>query len=150
MAIVNISEAIKLSGVSRQTFYSKYIDKGKITVSEDNLGKKCIDTAELLRVFGVMHTDNVDKTGQDSFRQVEIASNTQLIAGLEKEVQLLREQMVDKNEQIQEYRQREQRLLDQVDKLTDTIRQVEHKPKAVVADPERPSWLVRVLTRKIW
>lgn len=61
MAKVSISKAIKLSGVSRSTFYKSYINKGLISV-EDERGKKRIDTSELIRVFGEL----VDHTPKDS------------------------------------------------------------------------------------
>lgn len=48
MARLSISEAIRQSGVSRSTFYEKYIKQGLISVSESN-GKKHVDTSE---VFG--------------------------------------------------------------------------------------------------
>ena len=51
MSKVSISEAIRLSGVSRSQFYTKYINKGAISVTVDS-GKKLIDMAELIRVFG--------------------------------------------------------------------------------------------------
>lgn len=54
MARLSISEAIRRSGVSRATFYNKYInaEKNPISVSKDENGKKYIDSSELLRVFG--------------------------------------------------------------------------------------------------
>ena len=52
MAQVSISKAIKLSGVSRSSFYGKYIKQGLISISVDRDGKKQVDTSELVRVFG--------------------------------------------------------------------------------------------------
>ena len=52
MAKVSITEAIKLSGVSRSSFYGKYLKQGKISVTNGVDGKKEVDTSELLRVFG--------------------------------------------------------------------------------------------------
>ncbi len=47
---VSISEAIRMAGVSRSHFYSKYINTGKISVlAEDD--KKLIEISELICVF---------------------------------------------------------------------------------------------------
>ena len=58
MANVSISKAAELAGISRTSLYRTYIKQGKITVSKDSAGKKCIDTAELLRVFGELKTNS--------------------------------------------------------------------------------------------
>ncbi len=58
MANVSISKAAELAGISRTSLYRTYIKQGKITVSKDTAGKKCIDTAELLRVFGKLKTNS--------------------------------------------------------------------------------------------
>jgi len=61
MAQVSISKAAKLAGKARSHFYTNYINSGKITVSTDEEGKKFIDTAELIRVFGTLKgTDSKD------------------------------------------------------------------------------------------
>lgn len=58
MALVSISEAINLSGISRGTFYRKYLNAGLISTTQDSDGKKQIDTSELLRVFPDMSMDS--------------------------------------------------------------------------------------------
>lgn len=57
MARLTVSEAIRQSGVSRSTFYAKYVNQGLISVDESH-GKKFIDTSELLRVFGELKGDD--------------------------------------------------------------------------------------------
>ena len=57
MALVNITEAAKLAGISRTYLYKKYINTNKISVSVDAKGNKQIETSELLRVFGELHGD---------------------------------------------------------------------------------------------
>ena len=56
MAKVSISEAARLSGVSRSHLYAAFIKPGRISVEtvQDATGKpvKQIDTSELARVFG--------------------------------------------------------------------------------------------------
>lgn len=56
MTLLNIKEASKLAGISRQHFYRDYIDTGKISVDRSEPKKPKIDIAELLRVFGALHT----------------------------------------------------------------------------------------------
>ncbi len=55
MAKVSVTEAAKLAGIGRQQLYRGYIYPGKITVERDSKGRPIIDTAEILRVFGVLH-----------------------------------------------------------------------------------------------
>lgn len=57
MALVNITKAAKLAGISRQYFHNHYVNKGKITVSHDSKGNPQVDTSEILRVFGLLHDD---------------------------------------------------------------------------------------------
>lgn len=64
MAKINITQAAKLAGISRTTLYNTYIKSGQITVSKDRKGNKQIDTSELLRVFGVLATEQLDSTAE--------------------------------------------------------------------------------------
>lgn len=48
---LRIAECIKLTGISKTTFYKKYIHGGLISVSKDEHGNKYIARAELFRVF---------------------------------------------------------------------------------------------------
>ena len=60
MSKVSISEAIRLVGISRSQFYTKYINKGIISVQVE-ADKKFIDISELIRVFGNVHLVNSPK-----------------------------------------------------------------------------------------
>lgn len=51
MAKLNISQAARQWGKSRQTIYS-YLEQGKLSGETDPQGTTSIDTSELLRVFG--------------------------------------------------------------------------------------------------
>ena len=51
MSKLNISQAAKQWGKSRQTIYN-YLEQGKLSGDVDNEGSTHIDTSELLRVFG--------------------------------------------------------------------------------------------------
>jgi len=147
MAKVSISDAILLSPVSRQTFYKNYIKTNAITVEIDHLGKKCIDTAELMRVFGPLDLDSLDNTGADTNKHFMTPVLDGHTATLEMEVKLMREQLANATEQIQEYRQREARLLDQVDNLTSALKLIEHKAPEQTLEPARRSFLSRIFGR---
>lgn len=67
MALVTITDAIKLSGVSRPTFYRKHIgdkadSKNRVTVQIVG-DRKMIDTSELERVFGSLNLSNETVSG---------------------------------------------------------------------------------------
>jgi hypothetical protein len=57
MALVNLTEAAKLAGISRVTLYKKYIKPGILSVVSDDRNRPAVDTSELLRVFGKLYTD---------------------------------------------------------------------------------------------
>ncbi len=128
MAKVTISKAIKLSGVSRSTFYTSYINQGKITVSKDKDGKKCIDTSELLRVFGELQLDTPVKQPNSSTEQLQIPqSNTKYEdnQSLKVEVALLKQQLEGARQREEEFSKREQWYQGQISNLTDSIKLLE-------------------------
>jgi FtsZ-binding cell division protein ZapB len=107
MTILSISAAARSANVSRQTIHT-YINTGKITTQTDNKGNKVIDTAELLRVFGELHHDSQGMAPVGHSLTPDLLST---IALLEKEVQLLREQLFKAE-------QREQQLNQHIERLT--------------------------------
>src|SRR5690348_5898066 len=48
---LKVTKAYEIMEIPRATFYRKYLDTGKITVSIDSEDKKYIDFSELYRVF---------------------------------------------------------------------------------------------------
>lgn len=100
MSKVSISEAIRLSGVSRSQFYTKYINKGVISVTVDN-GKKLIDMAELIRVFGNIQLS--DSTNE----QVRTVENAEKQTDKDKIIELLEHQLVEARAREQEAKDRE-------------------------------------------
>jgi hypothetical protein len=126
---VTITDAAKMVSLSRSYFHMQYIKPGKISVERDNIGKPWIDTAELLRVFGKLSEPNTENTQQNTHTEHQItAEKHQENMVLQIEVRLLREQ-------LKETRDRESWLQSQVDKLTDTVRLLEHR-----AEPKRGFW----------
>ena len=128
MAKVSISAAAKLAGVSRSTLYRTYIEKGLLSTSKDQKNKPCIDTSELLRVFGALEgeterdntSDSVEQssaTVPDSMGQPEKIPKSNQKA-LELELKLVKEQ-------LEESREREGWYKKKIDDLTDTMKLLE-------------------------
>jgi predicted RNase H-like nuclease (RuvC/YqgF family) len=102
MAKVNITEAAKLAGITRQYLHKKYINTGKITVEKDEEGKNPqIDTAEIARVFGKISDNSNDS---NSYRQTTPENDSKNTA-LQAENQLLRELLKAKEDHISDLQQ---------------------------------------------
>ncbi|MEX9791123.1 DNA-binding protein [Providencia rettgeri] len=92
MALVSISEAARLTGKARSTLH-KYIKQGRLsTTTDQNTGKKAIETSELIRVFGKI--SNLPTTISDSITSVsklqpETQNDTQ---SLQAKLQLLEQE----------------------------------------------------------
>ncbi|MEQ4938641.1 DNA-binding protein [Proteus terrae] len=92
MALVSISEAARLTGKARSTLH-KYIKQGRLsTTTDQNTGKKNIETSELIRVFG--NISNLSATASDSVTSVsklqqETLNDTQ---SLQAKLQLLEQE----------------------------------------------------------
>ena len=106
-ARLSITECIQLSMVSRATFYRKYIDTGKISFKTDNSGKKYIEGVELLRAIPditLSHEETPEPVSVDTVRYAESLAKIDLL-GLE--LKLVREQLTDARQQIQDGKERE-------------------------------------------
>ena len=122
MARLSISDAIKQSGVSRSSFYAKYVSKGLISVSEDK-GKKYIDTSELLRVFGELKGgQSEDCLGQSN------EDNLGLNFGLDDSAK--DEQIKLLKQQLEKSEEREQFYQEQIASLSNRLEApaIQHKP----------------------
>ena len=98
MARLSVSDAIKQSGVARSTFYSKYINKGLISVSVSD-GKKYIDSSELVRVFPELDNRTTKNSPSDTESNSIVHPENTL---LKMEIKLLREAL-DKTEQDKQW-----------------------------------------------
>ena len=117
MAHLTISEAIKRSPIGKSQFYSKYIDGGLITVSVNSVGKKYIDSSELLRVFGELKSDlsdNVRKNSDSSEKKQAITNDN----GQDEIIKLLKSQL---SEAKSEANKREEYYQSQIISLTSRL-----------------------------
>lgn len=51
MALLNLTAAARLAGVNRSTI-TRALKSGRLSSTSNEVGERCIDTAELIRVFG--------------------------------------------------------------------------------------------------
>ena len=116
MTKISISEAIKLTGISRSHFYKTYINKGIITI--DILeNKKLIDMSELIRVFGA----NLKYSPQEQTNTLK--QPTKIQPTTDKLIEIL-------EQQIRDFKTREEWLQKQIDELRNTQHNIlENKSK---------------------
>ena len=114
MALVSISEAARLAGISRTHLYKKYLDEGIISKTTDAVGNSVIDTSEILRVFGKLH-------GQEDSEQPEASTiNSILHAELQSENSVLKAKLEMMEKLLQE---KELRIND----LRENMKLIEHQ-----------------------
>lgn len=108
---VTITDASKMVGISRQTMYNRYINKGVITVNCVNDEPK-IDVSDLIRVFGSIRNlrqddgENVhDFTNDNDSNNIELLSELKIkVALLEQENTMLKERLEDKEKHLADMR----------------------------------------------
>ena len=103
MSIVTINEAANLVGKSIKTIY-RHIESGKLSCVIDDNGRKVVDMAELVRVYGL------DLSLIENDNKVSMADNgngvENNIIHLEKEIELLKMLLVEKDKLLNEKDQR--------------------------------------------
>lgn len=141
MALVSISQAAKLAGISRSNLYTTYINQGKISILKDERDHPCIDTAELLRVFGSLKIsrNDVKQEFKQYYNREEIGQNSvknAVDSVLYPLVEQLRQQLIEAKIREQQALEREQFYQQQLKDLTQTIKLLEYKPEP----PPRRWW----------
>jgi len=115
MAVVSITESVKLTGKSRQTIY-RHIRTGKLSKTGNG-----IDTAELIRVYGEFVTPDTENTPKSS----NVTHHTDIAAELKKQdkvqemevqhlkeqVELLKSQLTKTETQLERAQHKEDKLL---------------------------------------
>lgn len=134
MALVSISQAAKLAGINRSNFYTSYLNQGKISVVRDERNRPCVDTSELLRVFGSLKAEGLG-IQQDTTPSYTLGQNT-TDSGLYALIEQLKQQLAESKEREQQALEREQFYQQQLKELTQTIKLLEHKPEP----PPRHGW----------
>ena len=127
MALVSISQAAKLAGINRSNFYTSYLNQGKISVVKDERNRPCVDTSELLRVFGSLKSEGLGMQ-QDTKPPYTLGQNT-TDSGLYPLVEQLKQQLAESKEREQQALEREQFYQQQLKELTQTIKLLEYKPE---------------------
>ncbi|MCW8932123.1 MAG: hypothetical protein OQL19_18060 [Gammaproteobacteria bacterium] len=107
---LSITEAINLSGVSRSQFYSKYINKGRISKLRDENNKVYIDSSELFRVFP---NSVIDDANTDCCPKLKI---------LEQQYILIKQENTYLKEQLEHYKLLEKRGYEREIGLQSTIK----------------------------
>ena len=103
MSIVTINDAANLVGKSIKTIY-RHIESGKLSCVIDDNGRKVVDMAELVRVYGL------DLSLIENDNKVSMSDNgngvENNIIHLEKEIELLKMLLVEKDKLLNEKDQR--------------------------------------------
>ena len=103
MSIVTVNEAANLVGKSIKTIY-RHIESGKLSCVIDDNGRKVVDMAELVRVYGL------DLSLIENDNKVSMSDNgngvENNIIHLEKEIELLKMLLVEKDKLLNEKDQR--------------------------------------------
>lgn len=108
MATVSMTKGAELAGVSKGTV-SKALKSGRLSYAEKTENGYLIDTSELFRVFPPKQTETVEPTRSETEKgNVETPIET---GGLRREIELLREQLRDRDGVVDDLRRR----LDQSD-----------------------------------
>ena len=100
MALLNLTAAAQAAGVNRSTV-ARALKNGRLSATNNEMGERCIDTAELMRVFGPLKAD-----AQANAHPLLIQA-----IGVEALVEVLQEQLRHATEREQQGREREMRLL---------------------------------------
>lgn len=134
MALVSISQAAKLAGINRGNFYTSYLNQGKISVVRDERNRPCVDTSELLRVFGSLKSEGLG-IQQDTTPSYTLGQNT-TDSVLYPLIEQLKQQLAESKQREQQALEREQFYQQQLKDLTQTIKLLEYKPEP----PPRRWW----------
>ena len=115
MAVVSITESVKLTGKSRQTIY-RHIRTGKLSKTDNG-----IDTAELIRVYGEFVTPDTENTPKSSnvTHHADIAAEIKKqdkvqemeLQHLKEQVELLKSQLTKTETQLERAQHKEDKLL---------------------------------------
>jgi len=137
MALVTITKASHLAGLTRQSIY-RHIKQGKVSAITQNDGTKKIDTSELLRVYGEIKDFNDDNVTMVTGNKVSKAVTSDV------NIELFEYKIEQLEKQLKASEAREQKVLDNQDKLLDTIQ----SQSLALEHVKRPSIIERMFNKK--
>lgn len=154
MALLNLTAASRAVGVNRSTI-ARAVKSGRLSTTTNEQGERCIDTAELMRVFGTLKTDAQGDAPADAYplHRHAIGDAQGDAQGQDALIEVLQEQLRQSNEREREGREREARLLTLLEVEQAARRELEIKllpaPAPAPPKPTPPShrrvWLLLVL-----
>ena len=143
---LSLSQTAKESGISKPTL-SRWIAKGKVSAERQQDGSYLIDVSELDRIKDLMKRGN--GSGNPNMKQLETPNEAN---ALQREIELLRERLGDKDNVIDDLRRRldeeaEERRMTQA-KLTALLTHEREKtPEKLVEGRFARAW--SILTGKV-
>lgn len=140
--LVNITKAAQLAGIGRETLYKNYINKGRISTTRDERNRPMVDTSEILRVFGRLHSEGDTQKETPTERQNPTPDSIHHTPPeLSAQLAQLQAENTQLRERLEEAKERESWQREKIDTLIDTVKLLE-APK-----PAPPSALSRWLDR---
>jgi hypothetical protein len=136
----SLSQAAKVTGKSKSSI-SRAIETGRLSANR-NGGLFEIDAAELHRVFPLkIDTDGVPLNGSKIVPRNDLDDHGtgNNFSILEREVELLRERLGDKETQIDDLRGERDRLLKVIEEQAGSFRVLTDQSRKPAAEPERPA-----------
>ncbi len=135
MSKLRVSKAIEMFEVSQSGIY-RDMDNGTISFEKDERGKKVIDIAELQRVYELREDGNSqkEKTGENGntlhheMEENGKPENGAVVAVLEQQVEILKEQLADA-------KSREEKMGTERQKLLDMLSTEQEKTKLLMLPP---------------
>ena len=126
--MIGMTEAAKLTGKQRQTIH-KAIKEGRISAIRSEAGEWRIDPAELFRVYPPLSTVNDNQSAQVD------AGLQRVDSGLQREVELLRERIREKDDIISDLREDRDHWRQQATALL-----TDQRPKPPAEQPATGFW----------
>ena len=101
MALLPVSKAADLVGLSRKTMYA-HVRSGKVSASKDSKGVLLIDSSELIRVFGVLRQEQSSE-GNNTRRLESSDFNQSMLDKMEqmtRQIESLTEKVMELQKQL--------------------------------------------------
>ncbi len=136
---LSLSQTAKESGTSKPTL-SRWIAKGKVSAERQQDGSYLIDASELDRIKDLMKRGN--GSGNPNMKQLETQNEANV---LQREIELLRERLGDKDNVIDDLRRR-------LDEETEERRMTQTKLTGLLTDqrPQAPQKPVEGRLARSW